>query len=122
MAARTVLYDADCGVCAALARWVARVGRDVAVAPIHGPVGAVLLRDLAADDRLAGMHVVDRLGRRLTGGDAVPAVLRALPGGTLLALVAGAFPHVTTAGYDAFAANRRRISTAVGLDACRTPD
>lgn len=117
-----MLYDADCGVCAALARWVARVGHDVAVAPIDGPLGATLLRDLVADERLAGMHAVDRLGRRLTGGPAVPAVLRLLPGGVPVARLAEAFPAVTAAAYDAFAANRRRVSRAVGLDACRVPD
>lgn len=118
----TVLYDADCGVCAALARWVACRGRDVAVAPIASATGARLLRDLAAADRLGGMHAVDRLGRRHTGAAAIPVVLAALPAAAPVALLARAVPGLTAAAYATLARNRRRLSTALGLDACTVPE
>lgn len=123
MASLTVLYDADCGVCTALARWVERAGRDVAVAPIGSTLGARLLRDLEPEARLAGMHAVDRLGRRRTGAAAVPDVLRVLPAGGLAARVAEALPGLTAVGYATLAAHRRRISRTLGLEACAvSPD
>jgi predicted DCC family thiol-disulfide oxidoreductase YuxK len=106
VAALTVLYDETCGVCTALAGWLQRRGRDVAVAPIGSTVGARLLRDLSPRERYASVHVVDRLGRRRSGGAAVPPVLRTLPGGAGPGALASALPRVTDAAYRLLSARR----------------
>jgi predicted DCC family thiol-disulfide oxidoreductase YuxK len=113
-----VLFDDDCGVCVACATWLARHGRDLTVEPIGSAASATLLRDLTPEAGLAGVHAIDRLGRRRTGGAAVPAILRTIPGAGLLARLTEALPGPTDRAYRAVARNRRTVSRLLGAHAC----
>ena len=66
--ALTVLYDENCGFCAAIASRFVRAARGrLRAEPIGSPLGADALRDLARRDRYASVHVVDERGRRWSG-------------------------------------------------------
>jgi predicted DCC family thiol-disulfide oxidoreductase YuxK len=119
MATLTVLYDEECGVCTAAARWLEARAAGVEVAAIASARADHLLRDLEPADRYGGVHAVDRLGRRSTGGDAVAPILRALPHGRPAAALAAAFPAATGAGYRFLARRRRLGSRLLGLEACQ---
>ncbi len=117
--AELVLYDEDCGICAAFARALER--RGLRVAPIGSPVGGTWLRDLSPPARYAAFHAIDGRGRRRSGGAAVPLVLRALPGGRVSARLARALPRLTELAYLAVARSRRPLSAALGPSACAAP-
>jgi predicted DCC family thiol-disulfide oxidoreductase YuxK len=116
----TVLYDEDCGLCAWLATWLEQSG--VAVAPIGSPLGDRHLRDLPHAQRYAAVHVVDVAGRRRSGPEALPPLLRALPRVRWVAPLAESTPWLTAWGYGIVARHRRRLSRVLGLAACRRPD
>jgi predicted DCC family thiol-disulfide oxidoreductase YuxK len=85
-----VLFDRDCGVCQwivrQLARWD-RAGRfDFLALQEASGAGRPLLVEVAASHPLErALHVVDEaFGTVAVGGDAVLAILDALPGGRLL--------------------------------------
>ena len=115
MAETLVLYDEDCGICAALAERL--MTRQIDVAPIGSSLGRHWLRDLSPTDRYAAFHAVDADGRRRSGGDAVPLVIDAL-GGRAVARLARAIPGVTDAAYRAVARRRGTLSRLVGMPAC----
>lgn len=106
--AALVLYDEECRLCRATAGMLER--RGVTVAEIGSDSGATWLRDLDPRARYAEFHAVDRVGRRLSGGDAVPLVLEALPYGRFVALVARRFPRLTALGYELVSRNRSVLS------------
>ena len=107
----TVLYDEACGMCTALAQWLAeRTEGDLAVAAIGSPTGDSLLRDLTPGERYARVHVVDGTGRRFSGGAAVPLVVAALPHGRPVAWLARRLPSATALGYGLVARHRGTIS------------
>ncbi len=95
-----MLYDEGCDFCSRLARWLASRARTVDVQPIGSPAGAILLRDLDVSERYAAVHAVDELGRRRTGGAAVPPILASLPGLTPIAVLADRHPRLTALAYD----------------------
>jgi predicted DCC family thiol-disulfide oxidoreductase YuxK len=109
----TVLYDEVCGFCTSLASHLER--RGVRTAPIGSATGARLLRDLTPEQRYASVHVVDGEGRRASGGAAVPAILRQLPGGRPLAALCTLFPGVAEAAYGLVAGHRTLISRWLGM-------
>jgi predicted DCC family thiol-disulfide oxidoreductase YuxK len=111
--AALVLYDEDCRLCRAAAGMLER--RGVTVAGIGSGSGETWLRDLDARARYAEFHAVDRVGRRFSGGDAVPLVLEALPHGRLPAAIARRLPRLTTFGYELVSRNRSTLSHLVGL-------
>ena len=115
--AALVLYDEDCGICLAFAAALAR--RGIGVATLGSPSAAIWLRDLAPRDRWSTFHAVDEHGRRRSGGEAVPLVLRALGHEAAATALAGV-PGVTDAAYRAFARSRCALSIALGLRACET--
>ena len=126
-----VLYDRDCGLCTASARRLRRWDR-------RGRLELLPLQDADVSDRpilaervrglplTAALHVVDeRTSDVRAGGDAVLAILAALPGGAA-ARVVGAIPSVrwiVGVGYDAVAGNRHRIGRWLRLEgpACDVP-
>jgi len=114
-AARLVLYDQDCGVCLAFARAIST--RGIAVAALDSPLAAVWLRDLPSSRRNSTFHVIDERGRRRSGGDGVPLVLRSL-GQDTTARAAEALPGLTRIAYRALVRSRRLLSVALGLNAC----
>lgn len=117
--ATLVLYDADCGICVALADALSR--RHVAVASLGSPVADACLGDLSRRDRYRAFHAIDAEGRRLSGGAAVPLALRAL-GRHGAARAAEAMPGPTDLAYRALARSRRVLSRLLGLRVCRAPD
>ncbi|OGS51519.1 MAG: hypothetical protein A3K65_06925 [Euryarchaeota archaeon RBG_16_68_12] len=82
MAGPTLLfYDADCGLCSAMMRWVRRIdrgGRVRAVALESGEADAYL-GDLDLRRRHASMHVVAPGGERASAGRAMLLLLEAIP-------------------------------------------
>lgn len=103
-----VLYDHDCGFC----RWsLARLltwDRERRLRPvaIQSAEGQELLRDVPPAERLRSAHAVGEDGVLRSGGAAAPVVLRALPRGAPVALVAAVLSPLTRAGYRLVADNR----------------
>ena len=122
--ARLVFYDTDCGVCFLLARIGARldVYRRLKFLPITDPaVPADIDRELL--DKTMLVIDADRPSRRWTRADAFAEMFRALPLGGLWSwpLRVPGLSAIAGAAYDAFARNRTRISTWLGLAACGVP-
>jgi predicted DCC family thiol-disulfide oxidoreductase YuxK len=105
----TVLYDEGCPLCV---RLTGPLGSDgsVAVAAIGSETGARLLHDLTPEERYASVHVVDGDGRRRSGAEALPPMLRRVRGGRPLAWLVERSPRVAAVGYDLAARNRARLS------------
>jgi predicted DCC family thiol-disulfide oxidoreductase YuxK len=110
----TVLYDEGCGFCAGLAARLRRLD-GIDAAAIGSATGASLLRDLAPAARYAEFHVVDRLGRRSSGGAALPLLARRLHGGRATARVLAAFPRLTSRGYGLAARHRALLGRVTGI-------
>ena len=108
MARDVVLYDSDCGFC----RWTLSKllawdrGRRLQPAAIQSPLGQELLAGLTPEQRMDSWHLVTGDGERYSAGAAFPPLLRRLPLGPPLAVVAGRFPGVTDAAYRWVARNR----------------
>ena len=125
-----VLFDADCGFCAATVRWLERRDRGgrLAFVPLQDAAASDLpwLQALARDhDLRAALHVVDATGRAREGGAAMLAVLGALPHWRVLAAL-GSLPPVrpvVDAAYRLVAGHRAGLGRRVGADgpACRLP-
>lgn len=82
MAGRTLLfYDAGCGLCSTLMRWVRRVdrARRVEFLPLDSIEADRFLGDLDARRRSASMHVVTPAGERTSAGLAGLRLLEAIP-------------------------------------------
>lgn len=126
-----ILYDRDCGLCAATARRLRRWDRNdrLQLVPLQ-EVDSMASPDVAS--LVAGrplesaLHVVDpATGRVSSGGDGVLEIARRLPGGRAAAL-AEAVPPARWAvrlGYDLVARNRHRIGRLLRLEgpACDVP-
>jgi predicted DCC family thiol-disulfide oxidoreductase YuxK len=115
-----VLYDEDCGFC----RWgvdlLLRLDRRhvLEAIPIQSAEGADHLSSMPPRERLESWHVRSPDGRLWSGGDAVPVVLRLLPGGRGLARVAALFPRTVDRLYRFVARNRSTFGRLVGARAC----
>jgi predicted DCC family thiol-disulfide oxidoreductase YuxK len=116
----TVVYDDDCGFC----RWSAerlrtwdrrRVLRFVT---LRSDDAERLLAPVPRERRPLSWHLVTPDGRVWSAGAAVPQVLRLLPGGGPLSLVAGAMPDLTEAAYAAIAQRRSAFGRLLGQRAC----
>jgi predicted DCC family thiol-disulfide oxidoreductase YuxK len=114
MAALTVLYDEGCGFCTRVAQRLARTAR-IDAAPIGSPLGSTLLRDLTLEERYAAVHLVDALGRRVSGGAALAPLARELRGGPYVAAALEAFPGTTERAYRFVARHRALVSRLTGL-------
>ena len=121
--ALTVLYDENCGFCAAIASRFVRAARGrLRAEPIGSPLGADALRDLARRDRYASVHVVDERGRRWSGAASLPVLARATRGLGWAALPLERVPGVTRAGYAWVTRHRRLLSRLLGRRRHRTRD
>jgi predicted DCC family thiol-disulfide oxidoreductase YuxK len=112
-----LLFDEDCGFCTWLAGRVA-CWSGLSIAPIGSPQGAVLLRDLSAEQRYASMHIVDVEGRRFSGGAAVAPIAAQLPAGVALAWWARHAPRLTDRVYRVVARRRGLLGRLVGASGC----
>lgn len=126
--ARTVYFDADCGVCLLCVRVLRRldtgerlrfVGNDDPAVPADLD-RALLDRTMVVED--------PRTGARHTRARAFATIFRALPFGWLATpLLVPPLSWVAGRAYDAFAGRRSQVSQWLGLAACgvpqtRTPD
>jgi len=115
-----VLYDEDCGFCRwsadKLRAWDTR--RRLAFAAIQGGRGEELLGVVPEAKRLDSMHAVTSDGRVWSGGQAVRVILGELPGGSILAPIAAAFPGATESTYRLVARHRERLGRVLGQRAC----
>ena len=80
----TLLYDGDCRICTTFARWVAALDLRHALRIRTIQASKELLQGLPGDEILDAMHVLTPDGRRLTGGEALPALLSGLAGAPAL--------------------------------------
>ena len=104
-----MFYDADCGLC----RWM--LAKVLAWDRRHR-LRVVELQDREESDRLLGTmpeeqlmaswHLVTPDGRVHSAGEAVPPLVRALPGGGPLARLASALQPLTNRAYRFVAGNR----------------
>lgn len=115
-----VLFDEDCGFC----RWAAgkllawdRRGRLRPVA-LQDPEAEQLLVGMDRGRQMASWHLVDLDGRIRSAGRAVAPLLRLLPAGTPLAVVAESFPKTTDRLYDWISRHRERLGSLLGQQRC----
>ncbi|MGZ8629365.1 MAG: thiol-disulfide oxidoreductase DCC family protein [Actinomycetota bacterium] len=115
-----VLYDEDCGFC----RWSADRLRSwdrrgaLRFMPLQDPDASRLLHVVPPDRRASSWHLVEADGRVWSAGTALPRVMRALPGGAPLAMLAEAAPGVTDRAYAALARRRTTLGRLLGQRAC----
>jgi predicted DCC family thiol-disulfide oxidoreductase YuxK len=115
-----VLYDEDCGFC----RWCAERLRDwdrsgsLRFVPLHGNEADTLLSAMPLELQAASWHVVEPDGRVWSAGAAVPRVLRRLPAGSPIAVLAEAMPELTDRAYEAVARRRGELGRLLGRRAC----
>jgi predicted DCC family thiol-disulfide oxidoreductase YuxK len=115
-----LLYDADCGFC----RWSLdkilardRDGR-ISPMPLHSPEADALLPGMDEQTKMASWHLVLPDGTVRSAGDAVAPLLRLLPRGTSLGIMASKVPFLTRATYRVIARNREKFGRALGTKAC----
>lgn len=122
-----MLYDGDCGLCSATARWLERrVGSDRlrTLALDHATSDERLRGAVGARDLTASLHVVRPDGSVATGAAAVIAVGRLVPGWGIAARLMDhrAGRAILEPAYRVVARNRHRIGRALGLpSACAVP-
>ena len=115
-----IVYDADCGVCQASVAWIRARDRRGAFEFVgnDGELPAGVAREetghtvvvLDGSRKYVRAEAVARILRELRGWSVAGAVLRA-PG----------LRQIANWGYDRFAANRHRVSAALGIRACAVP-
>jgi predicted DCC family thiol-disulfide oxidoreductase YuxK len=115
-----LLYDADCGFCrwstARILGWDRR-GRIRAVA-LQDPEADRLLSGMDLEKRMASWHLVTPDGRVRSAGAGAPELLRLLPGGTPLAVIASTLPGTTERAYRWVADHRDWLGRRLGTQAC----
>lgn len=117
----TVLYDSDCGFCKWLLAILLRWDRAARLRPIalQRPEAADLLADLEPTARMRSWHLISPAGERRSGGDAIPPLLKLLPGGRLPAAAFARFPRLTDRSYRWVAEHRSHLSRLVPMRAKR---
>jgi predicted DCC family thiol-disulfide oxidoreductase YuxK len=127
----TILYDRDCGLCAATARQLRRWDRFrrlqlVPLQEVEGLASPEVVRLASGRPLESALHVVDPAsGRVVSGGDGVLEIARRLPGGRVAALVEAVAPArwAVRLAYDLVSRNRHRIGRLLRLEgpACDVP-
>jgi predicted DCC family thiol-disulfide oxidoreductase YuxK len=111
-----ILYDARCGFC----RWSADkilawdVHRRLRPVALQDPEADSLLKEMDHDRKMASWHLVTPDGRVLSAGAAVPELMKLLPGGVPLALIARLAPARTEAAYRFVSNHRDRLAALLG--------
>jgi predicted DCC family thiol-disulfide oxidoreductase YuxK len=110
-----ILYDGECGFCKWLVQWLLAWDRagEFRTLPIQSPAADALLGHMSEEDRLGSFHLVLPDGSLVSGGPAIPELLRRLPGGGPLAAVSGRVPGPTDRAYRWIAANRSALSRPI---------
>jgi predicted DCC family thiol-disulfide oxidoreductase YuxK len=106
-----ILYDADCGFCLWSLDKVLALDRRGRLRPValQDPEADALLPGMEQETKMASWHLVRPDGSAHSGGAALPPLLRLLPGGGPLAVLAERFPRATERGYRWVAENRDRL-------------
>lgn len=117
-ASAILLYDADCGFCRwAVAKILARDRRRrILPLRLQGPEADDLLPGLDARERMRSWHLVTSDHRFYSGGAVAAPLLRLLPGGRPLALLAAVFPNAVERTYRLVATNRGRLGRLAGVE------
>ncbi|MET0413815.1 MAG: DCC1-like thiol-disulfide oxidoreductase family protein, partial [Polyangiaceae bacterium] len=115
----TVVFDDDCGVCFYICRVLKRLDLLHRLEFVGNSQRERLPADLAPELLERTVVVIDERGRRFTRERAVSEVLYALPLGFLLGfwLRVPGLSALARKGYEAFASERREISTRLGFAA-----
>jgi predicted DCC family thiol-disulfide oxidoreductase YuxK len=117
-----VLFDGDCGFCQAAIERLRHLRRDVRYIPFQSVSPAVLEAVHVESALLAAqMLLLSRDGRRYAGADAFNELLQRVFPWSILIWLARVSPLVLCwerAAYARIAANRHRISAALGLNRC----
>ncbi len=115
-----LLYDGDCGLCrwsaATLLRWDRR--ERIRAIALQDPEADRLLAGMDPDERMASWHLVGPSGLVRSAGAAVGPLLRLLPGGRPLAVLAKTFPRSTDRAYRFVAGHRGRFGALAGQQRC----
>jgi predicted DCC family thiol-disulfide oxidoreductase YuxK len=116
-----VVYDVDCGVCQVSVAWARRRDRK-GTFQFVGNDAAELPADVSREETGHTMVVLDG-GKKLVRAEGVARVLRELGGWALAGAVlrAPGIRRLADWGYDKFAQNRHRVSSALGMRACAVP-
>jgi predicted DCC family thiol-disulfide oxidoreductase YuxK len=119
-----LLYDADCGFCRICVALVLAWDRRRRLRPVAlqsdeagGPLGT-----MPEPERMASWHLVQADGRVRSAGAAFPPLLRELPGGAGLAVLAERFPGGSERAYALVARNRSALGRALPESARRWAD
>ncbi len=136
--ARTVIFDADCGICGWLAKLLVRLdtaghmtlqGNDelehvlIRKAP-RGPTEELALpRGIDAESADKTIMAVRSDGTYVTRAAAIAEIMRGLPRFRLPGLILGlpGIVHLMNVLYDLVAKNRHRISAQLGMGVCGIP-
>lgn len=123
---RYLIYDGDCGICSASARWARNWDRAerYRIIPWQG-VDPAKLQRLGVDPAACALAVqlVTESGEVLEGARAVNHFLSLRPVGRILVLPAARIPallRLESSLYRLIARNRHRLSRWFGLDACQS--
>jgi predicted DCC family thiol-disulfide oxidoreductase YuxK len=111
----TVLYDRDCGFCRWSLAWVLGFDFEKRLRPValQEREAKALLPKLDPETLFASAHLVLPDGTSYSGGDAVAPVLRLLPGGLPLSIVAGALSPFSRLAYRWIARYRGPLGRAL---------
>ncbi len=117
----TVLYDAECGLCAWVLSGLLTWDRARRLRPtaLQCSEASRLLADVQPAERMASWHLISPVGARYSGGAAVVQVLRLLPGGRTPAAAFARFPRLTEKAYRWVADHRSRLSRLIPTTAKR---
>ncbi len=120
--ALVVYFDADCGICLMICRWIARFDR------LERLTFAANSSDAApAEVKAAAAETVvvreEKTGRTFTKSRAMAAIFASLPFGGLASVLlrAPGIAQLADAAYDRVAKNRAAISVWLGFEACGVP-
>jgi len=115
-----VVYDRDCGFCAASARLVERRARArVEITPFDDARAMGLLGALSDDEIAASAHFVTPAGVEYHGGEAMSRALRLLPAGRAFTVLdMPGVERLRDAGYGLVSRHRGRISRLLRLRCC----
>lgn len=120
---RTVFFDGSCGICFQVVRVLARLDAFHRLTFIDNAQRERLPEGVTPELVEETIVVVDAQGRQTLRSAAFAEIFRALPGWGLVAFVLRlpGLRRLADGAYAAFASNRRRISTSLGLAACGLP-
>jgi predicted DCC family thiol-disulfide oxidoreductase YuxK len=119
-----LLYDRDCGFC----RWalgkVLAWDRRARIQPVslQSKEAEELLRGMGEKERMGSWHLLEPGGEVRSAGAGIAPLLRALPGGSPLAAVAGRMPGAMERSYRWVASRRSRWGKLVSDGAKRRAD